>query len=327
MKICVFGAGAIGGHVATRLFLGGAETSVVARGAQRDAIAAHGLTVSAKDGTHTARPRVGSPAELGVQDAVIVTVKAPALPSVAEAIAPLLGPDTTVAFVMNGIPWWYFDKHGGPLEGRMLPEIDPGEAVRKVVGPERTLGGVVYSACTVTEPGRIHVENAVNRVILGELDNSASPRAEAIAAFLNKGGMSGEVTQEIRKEVWTKLASNLAFGPFAILSRMGSGAATKDPVVRTAMVNAMNEVIALAAALGQPVELNAEKRVAAIASSAHKASILQDLELGRPMEVAAMFRTPLALARMAEVATPTLDLAVALATMQARGAGLYAAAA
>ncbi|MBC9208824.1 2-dehydropantoate 2-reductase [Roseomonas aerophila] len=326
MKICVFGAGAIGGHVATRLALGGAETSVVARGAQRDAIAAHGLTVSAKDGVHTARPRVGSPAELGVQDAVIVTVKAPALPGVAQAIGPLLGPDTTVAFVMNGIPWWYFDRHGGPLEGRRLPEIDPGEAIRKAVGPERTLGGVVYSACTVTEPGHIHVENQVNRVILGELDNSASPRAEAIAAYLTKGGMSGEVSQDIRRDVWTKLASNLAFGPFAILARMGSGAATHDPVVRTAMVRGMKEVIAIAEALGQPVDLDAEKRVAAISSSGHKASILQDLELGRPMEVAAMFRAPLELARMAEVETPTLDLAVALATMQAKGAGLYEAA-
>lgn len=327
MKICVFGAGAIGGHVATRLALGGADVSVVARGAQREAIATRGLTVEAKDGTHTARPQVGSAAELGVQDAVVVTVKAPALPSVAEAIVPLLGPDTTVAFVMNGVPWWYFDRHGGALDGRRLPEIDPGEAVRRAVGVERTLGGVVYSACTVTEPGRIHVESATNRVILGEVDGGASPRAEAIAAFLNKGGMSGEVTRQIRAEVWTKLASNLAFGPFAILSRMGSGPATRDPVVRAAMVNAMKEVIAIAHALGQPVEMDAEKRVSAIGNSVHKASILQDLELGRPMEVAAMFRVPLELARMVGVDTPVLDLAVALATQQAKEAGLYKAAA
>jgi 2-dehydropantoate 2-reductase len=323
LKICVFGAGAIGGHVATRLALGGAETSVVARGAQRDAIAAHGLTVSAKDGVHTARPRVGTPAELGVQDAVIVTVKAPALPGVAEAIAPLLGPDTTVAFVMNGIPWWYFDSHGGPLEGRRLPEIDPGEAIRRAVGPERTLGGVVYSACTVTEPGHIHVENATNRVILGELDNAASPRAEAIAAFLTKGGIRGEVTQEIRKEVWAKLVTNLALGPFAILSRSASGHAARDPVVRTAMVKALREAVAVAQALGLGVEMDAEKRIAALGSSNHKASILQDLELGRPMEIAAMFRAPLELARMAEVETPVLDLSVALATQQASAAGLY----
>jgi 2-dehydropantoate 2-reductase len=323
MKICVFGAGAIGGHAATRLALGGADVSVVARGAQRDAIAEQGLKVSAHDGKHHVRPRVGSPAELGVQDAVIVTVKAPALPQVAEALGPLLGPDTTVAFVMNGIPWWYFDRHGGALDGRRLPEIDPGEAVRRAVGVERTLGGVVYSACTVTEPGHIHVESATNRILLGEPDGSESPRAEAIAAFLNKGGMKGEVTSKIRTEVWSKLVMNLAFGPFAILSRLGAGPSTHDPVVRAAMVRATEEAIAVAGALGHPVEVDAEKRIAAVGSSAHKASILQDLELGRPMEVASMLRVPLELARLAGVDTPTLDLAVALATQQARAAGLY----
>jgi 2-dehydropantoate 2-reductase len=323
MKICVFGAGAIGGHVATRLGLGGADVSVVARGAQRDAIATKGLTVTAKDGVHTIRPRVGTPAELGVQDAVIITVKGPSLPQVAEAIGPLLGPDTAVAFVMNGIPWWYFDRHGGALDGKRLPEIDPGESVRRAVGVERTLGGVVYSACTVTEPGQISVESKSNRVILGELDGSASPRADAIAAFLTKGGMSGEVTPTIRDEVWTKLASNLAFGPFAVLSRAGAGPSTQDPVIRTAMVKAMREVISIAHALGRPIQMDAEKRVAAVSDSMHKASILQDLELGRPMEVASMFRVPLDLARLVEVETPTLDLAVALAIMQAKGAGLY----
>jgi 2-dehydropantoate 2-reductase len=323
MKICVFGAGAIGGHVAARLALGGADVSVVARGAHRDAMAARGLTIEARDGTHTVHPRVGTAQELGVQDAVIVTVKAPAIPSVAEAIGPLLGPDTSVAFVMNGIPWWYFDRHGGALDGRRLPEIDPGEAIRQAVGVERTLGGVVYSACTVKEPGHIFVENATNRVVLGEPDGRPSPRAEAIAAFLTKGGMEGKVTQEIRTEVWAKLVTNLAFGPFAILSRMGSGPATSDPVVRSAMVNGVKEAVAIAHALGHRVELDAEKRVTALSRSRHKASILQDLELGRPMEVAALFRVPLELARMVGVETPVLDLAVALATQQAMEAGLY----
>jgi 2-dehydropantoate 2-reductase len=175
----------------------------------------------------------------------------------------------------------------------------------------------------VTEPGHINVESRTNRVILGEPDGSASPRAQAIAAFLSKGGMSGEVTQAIRTEVWAKLVSNLAFGPFAILTRLGSGPAMQDPVVRAAMVRGMKEAIAIAHALGQPVDLDAEKRLAAISKSTHKASILQDLELGRPMEIASMFRTPLELARMAETDTPTLDLVVALATMQARAAGLY----
>ena len=323
MKICVFGAGAIGGHVATRLAMGGAETSVVARGANLDAIRAQGLTVEAPDGTHRARPAAGTPEELGPQDAVIVTVKAPALPQVAAAIGPLLRPDTTVAFVMNGIPWWYFDRHGGPLDGRRLPEVDPGEALRRAVGVERTLGGVVYSACTVTAPGVIKVEHANNRVILGEVDGRDSPRAQAIADILTKGGMSGEVTTQIRREVWAKLMGNIAQGPFTILSRQGMAGTLADPVVRATVLKAMQECMDLAAALGHPFEFDLEKRVAGSAKLAHKPSILQDLELGRPMEIEALFRLPLALGRMVGAKTPTLDLSVALATQAAQAAGLY----
>lgn len=324
MKICVFGAGAIGGHLAARLALGGAETSVVARGPQLAAIREKGLTIQAPDGHHTVRVAADSAAALGPQDAVIVTVKAPSLPQVAAAIGPLLGPDTTVAFVMNGIPWWYFDRHGGDLEGRRLPAIDPGEAVRQAVGIDRTLGGVVHSACTVTEPGVIKVEHASNRVILGEPDGRDSPRARAIAEALSAGGISGEVTDAIRREVWAKLMGNLAQGPFTILSRQGIGPTLAEPAVRAAILRAMKEAMAVAAALGHPFEYDLEKRVAGSAKLAHKPSILQDLELGRPMEVEALFRTPLQLARLAGVETPTLDLSVALATQAATAAGLYA---
>lgn len=325
MRICVFGAGAIGGHVAARLALGGAETSVVARGAQLEAIRAKGLTIEAPDGRHTVQVAAGTAAELGPQDAVIVTVKAPSLPQVAEAIGPLLTPGTTVAFVMNGIPWWYFDSHGGPLEGRRLPAIDPGDRLRDTVGIGRTLGGVVYSACTVTEPGVIKVEHANNRVILGEVDGRDSPRAQAIADALTRGGISGEVTGEIRREVWTKLMGNLSQGPFTILSRQGMSGTLADPVVRAAIRRAMEEAMAVAAALGQPFAFDLDKRLASSAKLAHKPSILQDLELGRPMEVDALFRVPLELARMAGVETPTLDLSVALATQAATAAGLYRA--
>lgn len=323
MKICVFGAGAIGGHVATRLAMGGAETSVVARGPQLAAIREKGLTITAPDGTHNVRVAAGSAAELGPQDAVLVTVKAPSLPQVAESIAPLLGPDTAVAFVMNGIPWWYFDRHGGPLDGQRLPAIDPGDALRQAVGIERTLGGVVYSACTVTEPGHIAVEHANNRVILGEVDGRESPRAAAIAEILTRGGISGEVTGEIRREVWKKLMGNLAQGPFTILTRQGIAGTLAEPAVREAVRRAMTEAMAIAAALGQGFEFDLEKRLAASGKLAHKPSILQDLELGRPMEVEALFRAPLELARMAGVDTPTLDLTVALATQAAQAAGLY----
>ncbi len=158
----MFGAGAVGGHIAGRLARGGADVSVVARGPHLAAMQANGLVVHAPDGTIEARVRASAdPADLGVQDAVLVSVKAPALPAIATALRPLLGPDTSVAFLMNGIPWWYFHREGGPHDGRRLPRIDPGDAIWNAVGPERAIGGVVYSGCTVTSPGVIEVDNAM----------------------------------------------------------------------------------------------------------------------------------------------------------------------
>ncbi len=178
MKICVFGAGAIGGHLAARLAHGGADVSVVARGAHLAAIRANGLRLEAPDANFTVKvAATDDPATLGPQDAVLVTVKAPALGSVAASIAPLLGPDTPVVFVINGIPWWYFDQHGGALDGTPLDSLDPGGAVRAAIGPARAIGGVVYSACTVTAPGVIEVEHLRNRLVLGELDGTLSARA------------------------------------------------------------------------------------------------------------------------------------------------------
>ncbi|PZW48443.1 2-dehydropantoate 2-reductase [Humitalea rosea] len=324
MKICVFGAGAIGGHVAGRLAKGGADVSLVLRGANLAAIRERGLEVRAGDGVHHSRPKASAdPAELGVQDAVIVTVKAPALPSVAASIAPLIGPNTAVAFVMNGIPWWYFDKHGGPMDGKRLPQVDPGNALRDAVGVERTIGGVVYSACTVIEPGIVNVASPTNRVILGELDGSISPRAQAIAALLEAGGMGCPVSDDIRKEVWGKLMGNLSGGPLCLLSRRTIAETLSDPVVLAAAIRMTDEGGAIAAALGRDVGMGGADRVGRSLKTFHKPSILQDLELGRPMEVEALFRLPLELGRMAGVPTPTLDLAIALATHAAIAAGLY----
>ena len=177
MKICIYGAGAIGGHLASRLYRAGADVSVIARGAHLAAIQANGLTVHAIDGEHHAPVRAShDPADLGRQDAVFVTVKAPALPAVAASISPLLSTDTSVAFVMNGIPWWYFDHLAGPHEGKSLPRIDPDDALRRALGQGRTIGGVVYSASAVTAPGVVEVEQPKSRIILGEPDGSMSDR-------------------------------------------------------------------------------------------------------------------------------------------------------
>lgn len=324
MKVCVFGAGAIGGHLAGRLAKGGAEVSVVARGPHLEAIRAKGLLVRAPDGDIHAPVRASmDPAELGPQDAVIVTVKAPALPSVAAAIGPLLRPDTPVAFVMNGIPWWYFHAQGGPQDGMRLPKVDPEDAVWNAVGPQRAIGGVVYSACTVTAPGEVLVESQRSRVVLGEPDGARSPRAEALAGVLRDGGLAMEVSERIRDSVWAKLLLNLGSGPLGVLTGCAPGGFYAEEACREATRRILAEGTAIARAMGCTVNPDAEGQIRNGATSAHKASILQDLELGRPMEIDAIYGVPLDLARMMGVETPWLDVLVAMCRARSREAGLY----
>ncbi len=324
MRICVYGAGAIGGHVAARLAKGGAEVSVVARGAHLRAMQEKGLTVHAFDGVMHCRPRASAdPADLGPQDAVIVTVKAPSLPDVAAGIAPLLHAGTSVAFVMNGIPWWFFDKLKGAAPGQTLPMLDPGEAIRRTVGVERTLGGIVYSAATVTEPGVVLAQARDPRVVLGELDGAMTPRLAALAAAIAAGGMGGEAVPDIRRFVWGKLLSNLMTGPLCCLCRSSIRQAMAQPAVHAAALRAGEEVVALAAAYGHDIADAMAARLARAANYDHKPSILQDLELGRAMEVDSLWQAPLELARRAGVPMPTLELSIQLATQAARAAGLY----
>jgi 2-dehydropantoate 2-reductase len=323
MKLCIYGAGAIGGHLAGRFARGGAEVSLIARGAHLAAIQERGLTVDARDGTFHSRPvATDDPRKLGPQDAVIVTVKSPALPSVAAGIAPLLGPETPVVFVMNGIPWWYFDREGGPFAGTRLPEADPGDGLRNAVGIARTIGGVVYSATEVIAPGVIHVEHANIRLILGEPDGTISERATAIARLLEAGGMACPVSPDIRAELWAKLLGNLGTGPLCLLSRRGVGDTFGDPVLR-AQARANAQIgHAIAAALGRHLPQSVVDRVGGL-TMAHKPSILQDLELGRPMEIDTLFTLPLRLARMVGVETRELEVMVQLAKHAAHAAGLY----
>lgn len=324
MKITIYGAGAIGGHLAIRLHRAGAAVSVIARGVHLDAIRTNGLTVHAVDGVHHARvAATDNPGDLGPQDAVFVTVKAPALPQIAAGIGPLLGPDTPVAFVMNGVPWWYFLGLGGPHDGKSLPRVDPGDALRTVLGPRRVIGGVVYSASEVMAPGVIEVEQPKSRFILGEPDNTLSDRVQTLAGLITAGGVSGEATPAIRTELWNKLISNLAGGTLAVLTGCAPKTNYAEDAVRAAALRMMREAETIARAMGAEPTSNHDGRVASQGSMDHKPSILQDLELGRRMEVDGMFDAPLALARMAGVETPTLDLMVALCKIRSAGAGLY----
>jgi 2-dehydropantoate 2-reductase len=324
MKVCIFGAGAIGGHLAGRLAKGGAEVSVVARGAQLAAIREKGLRVLAADGDIHVHPRADAdPAALGPQDAVVVCTKVPALGSVARAIGPLLGPETSVTFVTNGIPWWYFHAHGGAEEGQRVPEADPDNLVWDSIGPARAIGGVIYSACSVPEPGVIEVTSRTNKLLLGEPDGSRSDRAVALATAFKQGGMPCSISADIRSDVWAKLITNLSNAPVCVLTRRHMQDTFSDAVVREAAVTVVRESLAIAAAMGRPVGGAPEERINQSAQLAHKPSILQDLEAGRPMEVDSLLQAPLRLAREKGVPAPTLSLLVAMVAQVAEAAGLY----
>ena len=323
MRICIFGAGAIGGHLGARAKKGGADVSVVARGAHLAAMQVNGLRVQAPDGEIVAQVTASAdPATLGRQDAVIVTVKAPALPAVAAAIAPLLGPDTRVVFAMNGIPWFYFHQHAGELDGTRLPRIDPDGALWREMGPERAIAGIVYSACTVSAPGIIHVEGT-SRLILGEPGGAISVATETLAAVLRMGGLDIKLTSDMRQAIWRKLLLNLFTGPLCVIAQSNLNDLIAEPAAEAASRACLAEAVAIARAMGHDITVDPDRLVASMRGMLHKPSVLQDLELGRPMEIDAVFDAPLQLARRMGVATPTLDLVVTLMKLRARAAGLY----
>jgi 2-dehydropantoate 2-reductase len=323
MKLCIFGAGAIGGHLAARLQAAGADVSVVARGEHLAAIKNDGLTLELPDRVVHARVKASQdPGEVGPQDAVIVAVKAPALPDVADRIAPLLRADTPVLFAMNGIPWWYFYAHGGPFDGRKLPLLDPGDALWRTIGPQRALGGVLYSSNTVVRPGVVRCVSGRMHIILGEPSGEKSARALALADAVNKSsGAKAEVSERIRDDIWTKLLANMSSNPLTFLAQTTLGAVFAEPVCVAAVRTVAAEAAAIAHALGCKVDLDVDKAFSG--ASAHKPSIVQDLERGRPLEIDAMFTVPAEFGKMLNVPTPMLDLMLTLMKLRARAAGLY----
>lgn len=324
MKVCVYGTGAVGGALAGRLFKGGAEVSAVARGAMLEAIRKNGLSVRTTLEEIKAEIRASEdPAVLGPQDAVIVTVKAPALPAVAAGIGPLLGPRTIVVFAMNGIPWWYFLRHGGEHEGRRLERIDPGDALRKAIGIERVVGGVVYCGSEILEPGVIRVETPKGRLFLGTPDGRPLPELDTLAAALQMPDFTAEITREIRKVLWSKAQQNICSGLLGCLTGTTPKATYSDPACADGVRRLVAEVGAVARALGITTEVEAEALLARQRNQTHVSSIILDLLKGRRMEVDALFGAPVELARLTGVPTPTLDLLSALVKAKAREVGSY----
>jgi 2-dehydropantoate 2-reductase len=324
MKICIFGAGAIGGYLAAKLVQsGGAEVSIVARGPHLAAIQAHGLTLEEEGATTTVPVRaVQDAAELGPQDYVIVTLKAHSVPAVVPAMQPLIGPATTIVSGVNGVPWWYFHKLGGPYDGTRLDSVDPGGVQWDGFGPDRVLGCVVYPAAEVIRPGVVrHVEG--NRFSLGEPDGSKSDRAIALSEVMGKAGLKAPVRPKLRDEIWVKLWGNLSFNPISALTHATLDILCTDPGTRDVARRMMLEAQAIAEHLGVTFPIDVERRIdGGAAVGAHRTSMLQDLTAGRPMEIDALVRSVQELGRITGLPTPTIDTVLALITLRGRVAGL-----
>lgn len=324
MKICIYGAGAIGGYMGAKLAEAGAEVSLVARGPHLAAMQANGLTLIEEGERKTVKVRAEQdPAALGPQDYVIVTLKAHSVPPLVPLMQPLLGPETTVVSGVNGVPWWYFHKIGGPLEGRRVHAVDPGDAQWNGFGPDRVLGCVVYPAAEVIEPGVVnHIEG--NRFSLGEPDGSKSARATALSEALAAAGLKAPVRPRIRDEIWVKLWGNLSFNPISALTHATLDVLCTDEGTRAVAKGMMLEAQAVAEKLGVKFPIDVERRIdGGAAVGAHRTSMWQDLDAGRPMEIDALVTAVQELGRLTEIPTPTIDIVLALIRLRARTAGLY----
>ena len=325
MKVCIFGAGAIGGYMGVKLAKAGADVSLVARGPHLAAMQEKGLTLIEEEGETTTVPVTASddPAALGVQDYVIVTLKAHSVPPVVSKMAPLIGPKTTIVSGVNGVPWWYFHKLEGAHEGTRLDSVDPGNVQWNGFGPDRVLGCVVYPAAEVIEPGVIkHIEG--NRFSLGEPDGSKSDRAQALSKILANAGLKAPVRPKLRDEIWVKLWGNLSFNPISALTHATLDVLCTDEGTRAVARNMMVEAQEIAERLGVKFPIDVDRRIAGGAAvGAHRTSMLQDLDQGRPMEIDALVASVQELGRVTGVPTPTIDTVLGLIRLRARTAGLY----
>lgn len=323
LRICVFGAGAIGGFIAASLARAGTDVVAVMRGAQLEAVRRHGVTVRVGSAGFSAAPRVvAHPADVGPVDIVLVTLKGHALPAAVPAIRRLLGRDTALAFLQNGIPWWY--GAADRLPPQLLARLDPGGAGASAFGPERVIGGVAYCSATIVAPGEISLDYANVRFEFGAPDGATGPRLEALVHALAAAGVPSETTANIRERIWAKLVLLLASGPPALLSQRPIGDLFALESTARIVETLFDEAVALAHGLGFPVEIDREAALRKLSLSRHRPSILQDLEAGRPMEIDALYAAPLALGRSARIATPLLERLVGLVTLRAEARGLYA---
>ena len=315
MKICVVGAGAIGGWIAAEMAIAGSDVSVIARGDTLRKIDSEGLRLTENGTTHcVAVATAEDPASLGEQDLVVVAVKAPALPEIAPAMEPLVGRETLILPMLNGVPWWFADEP--------LWSVDPDCAIADALPIGQIIGCVVHASCRREAPNHVHVVHA-EKLIVGEPAGGTSDRLARLSAQIENTGITCEASENVRAAIWYKLWGNATINPLSALTRSTADQLLDDGTIRALMAEAMDELAAVGAAIGCPISQTAEDRMGVTARlGAFKSSMLQDVEAGRPIELEALLGAPREIARRVEVPTPALDRIYAMTRLMAANLGL-----
>jgi 2-dehydropantoate 2-reductase len=321
MKIAVVGAGAIGGYLGARLDAAGEEVTFIARGANLAAIKANGLRLIGEDGSEvrtTGARAVEKAADAGPHDTVLLTVKAHQLAALAPELRHLCHAQTAIVTMQNGIPWWYFQKHGGEHEGKPVRSADPDGSISRSIDPGQIIGSVVYPAANLIEPGVVQVVEG-NRFTLGELDGSSTARVQAISANLARAGFKAPVSNDIRSEIWLKLWGNLSFNPISALTHATLVDICQFPLTRELATAMMKEAEAIAGKLGVAFKVSIERRIAGAEKvGAHKTSMLRDVEQGRAMEIEALVGSVVELGALTGTPTPHISAVYACTSLLAK---------
>jgi 2-dehydropantoate 2-reductase len=324
MKVCIFGAGAIGAHIGVLMKEAGVDVSLIARGAHLEAIRQNGLKllINGKEKV-VSMPATSSPADLGRQDFVIIALKSHQAWEAAEQMKPLLGPNTAVVTAQNGIPWWYFYGFEGQYANLQLESVDPCGRQWEVLGPERAIGCTVYPAAEIVAPGVVkHIYG--DRYGLGEPTCKVTDRIKKLESAFEAGGLKPRIHPEIRNDIWLKLWGNLCFNPISALTRATLDVVATDIGTRTVARRMMEEAEIIARRIGVHFRVDIERRINGAASvGAHRTSMLQDLEKGRPLEIDALLTVVQEMGRLVEAPTPTIDVVLALAQQMGRVAKVY----
>ena len=324
MKVCIYGAGAIGGWIGHGLARAGCDVSVVARGATLAALQQHGLRVLEGGQLNTQAVACSAdPAALGVQDLVVISVKAPSLPEVVRHIAPLIGPDTVVMTAMNGVPWWFLQGFGGALAGRQLRATDPDGALARAIGSQHIVGCVVHASCALEEPGLVR-HHFGNKLIIGEPSGGTSRRVEQLAVWLVRAGFEAPVSVRIQADIWFKLWGNMTVNPVSAFTGATTDLILQDDLVRSFISSVMLEAREIGTRIGVPIDQQpSDRHAVTLKLGAFKTSMLQDVEAGRAVELDALVTAVRELGVLTGVATPFTDALLGLARLHARVHGLY----